>query len=516
MNWTIQRRLLLANLATLAFVCLIGLVGLQAVRTLDQSMDAISANGVAMKNQLQADQVHDALRADVLAARLASASGDAAMQQAVRRDASQHAALFRQLLDAMEAVATDAELKLVMARVRADAQTYLGKASAMVALSFEDKAAAQAGFEPFMDSFRVLEKSMAELSDLIERNSDAVKTGGDAAVVASRREVIGFALLAALVALGLGHMQSLSIIRPLNEAVAFAARVAEGDLSGRIALRDGDRTETGLLKLALQEMNGRLHRIVSEVRAGAEAIAHASGEIAEGNLDLSARTEQQAGSLEETASSMEEMTSAVRQNAASARQANTLANAAADAAGQGGAVMAQVVDTMASMTASSRKIADIIGLIDGMAFQTNLLALNAAVEAARAGEQGRGFAVVASEVRTLAQRSAAAATDIRTLIGDSAARADAGARLVDQAGSAMQEIVASIQNVTALMGEINMASDEQTRGIEQINQAIAQMDEVTQQNAALVEEAAAAAGSLRERTGNLAQAVSVFKLARNT
>ncbi|WP_025918053.1 methyl-accepting chemotaxis protein [Herminiimonas sp. CN] len=301
-----------------------------------------------------------------------------------------------------------------------------------------------------------------------------------------------------------------AISRPLEEAVKIARRVAAGDLTQQIEVRAQD--ETGQLMQALKDMNHSLAQIAGDVRAGTDTIATASDQIAAGNMDLSSRTEQQASSLEETASSIEELTSAVQHNADNARHANQLAVSASEVASKGGAVVAQVVDTMGSINESSRKINDIIGVIDGIAFQTNILALNAAVEAARAGEQGRGFAVVATEVRSLAQRSASAAKEIKTLIGDSVEKVDQGARLVDQAGATMNEIVESIRRVTDIMGEITAASQEQTSGIEQIHQAITQMDQVTQQNAALVEEAAAASGSLQEQAGNLAQVVSIFKL----
>ncbi|MEO8839164.1 MAG: methyl-accepting chemotaxis protein, partial [Herbaspirillum sp.] len=277
-----------------------------------------------------------------------------------------------------------------------------------------------------------------------------------------------------------------SIVRPLHDAVGLASRVAAGDLSEMIEVRTQD--ETGQLFQALKNMNESLAGIVSQVRLGTATITNASAEIAAGNMDLSSRTEQQASSLEETASSMEELTSTVKQNADNARQANQLAVSASEVAVQGGNVVAQVVETMSSINTSSKKIVDIISVIDGIAFQTNILALNAAVEAARAGEQGRGFAVVAAEVRNLAQRSASAAKEIKQLISDSVEKVDCGTRLVDQAGSTMSEIVASVKRVTDIIGEISAASAEQTSGIEQINEAINQMDQVTQQNAALVEQ----------------------------
>ena len=275
------------------------------------------------------------------------------------------------------------------------------------------------------------------------------------------------------------------------------------------------RDETGQLMRALKTMNDSLVAIVGQVRSGTDTIATASAEIAAGNQDLSARTEQQASSLEETASSMEELTSTVKQNADNARQANKLAGDAAGIASRGGAVVAEVVATMGDINTSSKKIVDIISVIDGIAFQTNILALNAAVEAARAGEQGRGFAVVATEVRNLAQRSSRAAKEIKGLIDDSVQKVDAGTDLVDKAGKTMEEIVQSIGFVTSIMSEISNASEEQSAGIEQVNQAISEMDQVTQQNAALVEEASAAAEAMQEQAGELAHVVSVFRLDAN-
>jgi len=336
-----------------------------------------------------------------------------------------------------------------------------------------------------------------------QRSREAYGLARNIVVAACAITILGGALVAAY------SIQS--ITSPLKEAVRLAETVATGDLTRPV--HSPSRDETGRLLRALAAMQESLARIVSNVRGGADAIAAASGQIAGGNQDLSQRTEEQASSLEETAASMEQLTATVKQNADNARQANQFAQAASEVALKGGQVVQQAVGTMDSIEESSRKVVDIIGVIDGIAFQTNILALNAAVEAARAGEQGRGFAVVAGEVRTLAQRSAAAAKEIKGLIDDSVAKVGAGSQLVHQAGTTMQEIVVSIRRVTDIMGEIAAASAEQTRGIEQVNIAITEMDRGTQQNASLVEEAAAAAQALRDQADSLVQAVRVFSLA---
>ena len=325
-------------------------------------------------------------------------------------------------------------------------------------------------------------------------------------------QLVGVMVALVLAGIGLGaYFLIRSIQQPLAQAQTLAQRIAAGDLSSQEAVVRGD--EFGDLLRALNSMSESLGRMVYQVRQSTDSIATASAEIAQGNHDLSARTEQTSSNLQETAAAMEQFTSTIQQSAQSAQQASSLANGAASVARKGGDVVSQVVSTMEEIQRSSSKIADIIGVIDGIAFQTNILALNAAVEAARAGEQGRGFAVVASEVRSLAGRSAEAAKEIKQLIGVSVEKVEAGSGLVQQAGSTMQDIVQSVQRVTDMIGEITAASTEQSAGIAQVNQAVGNLDQMTQQNAALVEESTAAAQSLREQAEQLAQAVSQFKVS---
>ena len=352
-----------------------------------------------------------------------------------------------------------------------------------------------------------------EMQGIEAQQNEQARKDAVQAYTSARNMMFGLAGVALVLGGLIACLITRSITRPINQAVKIAQTVAGGDLTSQIEVTSKD--ETGQLLQALKDMNDSLARIVGQVRTGTDTIATASSQIAAGNLDLSSRTEEQASSLEETASSMEELTSTVKQNSDNARQANQLAVMASDIAVKGGNVVSQVVVTMSEINTSSKKIADIIGVIDGIAFQTNILALNAAVEAARAGEQGKGFAVVATEVRNLAQRSASAAKEIKSLIGDSVEKVGVGTKLVDQAGATMTELLESVKRVTDIMSEITAASQEQTSGIEQINQAVSQMDEVTQQNAALVEEAAAASESLHDQAGNLAQVVSIFKLSGN-
>jgi len=316
--------------------------------------------------------------------------------------------------------------------------------------------------------------------------------------------------IGAILSVLFGFFISRTILKPLDRAVEVARAIAGGDLSARFEMAPSD--ETVQLMRALNQMNANMVSVMTDVGSSVNSIRTAAREIASGNADLSSRTESQASSLEETASSMEELTSTVKQNAEHARHANQLVGSTAEIAVNGGRLVGQVVDTMASIKTSSRKISDIIGVIDGIAFQTNILALNAAVEAARAGEQGRGFAVVAAEVRNLAQRSAGAAKEIKTLIGDSVEKVDAGSKLVDEAGEAMDDIVTSVELVVDIISGIATASQQQSAGIEQINQAVGQMDEATQQSAALMEQATAAAKSLQDQAAHLEEMVNKFQL----
>jgi methyl-accepting chemotaxis protein len=343
-----------------------------------------------------------------------------------------------------------------------------------------------------------------------QRTEEATKLANS-----SNQQAVGvIAMAGVLVLIAAAFMAwrlTLSITRPLRIALDATSRVAEGDLVSSIEVTGGD--EAGQLLAGLVEMRNKLAELVTQVRLGADNISTGASEIAAGNTDLSQRTETQASNLEETAASMEELSATVKNNADTARQANQMASSASSAATNGGVVVGEVVATMEGITIASRKIADIISVIDGIAFQTNILALNAAVEAARAGEQGRGFAVVASEVRSLAGRSAEAAKEIKSLIGASVEKIETGSRLVGAAGESMNDIVAQVKRVADLIGEISSSAQEQTSGIEQINQAIVQLDNVTQQNAALVEQAAAAADSLNQQADRMVQVVSSFKLA---
>jgi len=403
------------------------------------------------------------------------------------------------------------EEKALFEDIGAKRKVYLSSRDQITKLKNEGKLdeAAQVFSSVFEPGAKAYLSRMRDFVEFQRKHIDQTAAAIDAASSRSRAIGITLGAIALLLGAGCAWVITRSITQPMQHAVSLARRVAEGDL--KVEPITASRDETGQLLQALTQMQAKLASTIQGIRHTADSISTASAEIATGNQDLSARTEQTASNLQETAASMEQLTGTVKQTADSARTANQLASSASASAAKGGEVVAQVVSTMDEINASSKKIVDIIGVIDGIAFQTNILALNAAVEAARAGEQGRGFAVVASEVRSLAQRSANAAKEIKTLIGASVEKVDSGAKLVQDAGGAMSEIVASVRRVSDIIGEITAAAAEQSDGIGQVNGAVNNLDQMTQQNAALVEESAAAAESLKDQAENLAQAVAAFR-----
>ncbi|MQA40317.1 methyl-accepting chemotaxis protein [Rugamonas aquatica] len=509
-NISIGKRLALGFTIILAFAMLITGISvwrLQGVASATRDMMQVPLAKERMISDWSS-KIDSAIRRTTAIAR----SSDQSLAAFFAEESKASSAISAEYQKKVEALIVDADEQELFGRIGEQRKIYLSSRDQVAKL----KAAGELDeaekvftnvFRPGSASYQAL---MQELLKMQRAKIDATAVHIDEVAASSRNLLYVLALLVLAFGAVSSWLLTTGITGPLQEAVTAARRVAGGDLTGHID--DSARDETGQLLSALKEMNASLLGIVTEVRSGTDHITTSSSEIAAGNQDLSRRTEQQAGALEETASSMEELTSTVKHNADNARQANQLAASAAQVAVKGGQVVSQVVDTMDSINQSSRKIVDIIAVIDGIAFQTNILALNAAVEAARAGEQGRGFAVVASEVRNLAQRSASAAKEIKTLIGDSVEKVNQGSKLVADAGLTMDEIVSSVHRVSDIITEITAASTEQSAGINEVYQAIGAMDGVTQQNAALVEEAAAAAESMQQQAAALAQAVSVFKV----
>ena len=507
----IKRKLMGFSTMALVLVAAAGGAGWWAVDQLSKASKDVAVISEALKQQQSADMMHDAIRGDILAAVLAAEQGDLDRAKAVKAEEAEHTKSFSEALDALDALPLTPEIKSAVEAVAPRLDAYVEAATSSLDRAVAGERLDAAALAAFQAQFEAVEGAMGELSDLIAAQVDQRFQHAIDLTTLVRYVLIGVALCAMALLFVVGALLARGIVGPLVKAAQLADAVAAGDLTVRI--EGHSRDETGQLLNALRRMSDSLSSTVSQVRSATENINTASSEIASGNQDLSARTEQAASNLEETAASMEELTSTVSQSADAARQANQLAASASEVAVRGGQVVGQVVTTMEEINHSSKKINDIIGVIDGIAFQTNILALNAAVEAARAGEQGRGFAVVAAEVRNLAQRSAEAAKEIKGLIGTSVDKVDVGSRLVAEAGQTMNEIVGSVQRVTDIIGEITAASGEQSSGIAQVNTAVNQLDQMTQQNAALVEQSAAAAESLRDQAVRLAQVVQVFRLA---
>jgi methyl-accepting chemotaxis protein len=494
-------------LAMVILICAIGVTRLDDAAQASRTMMELPVQ----KERLASDWART-VSVGVMRTAVIAKSTDPALAPYFKASAAEGSRVSVEIIKKLEPLLARPEEKELYARMDPVRRAYADARDELMKLKQAGQTdAAAALFEQrFTLAAKNYERMVADFALLQRRQLDGEAARRDAVETANRHQLIALGALALVLGALCSWRLALGITRPLQSALAAARRVAAGDLSGTVAVHGQD--ECGRLLAALSEMNQSLAHIVAQVRTGTDAIASAAGEIATGNMDLSARTEQQAGSLEETASSIEELTATVRQNAEHAHEANRLAANATEVANQGGLAVAQVVETMEAINQSARKVVDIIGVIDGIAFQTNILALNAAVEAARAGEQGRGFAVVASEVRTLAQRSAAAAKDIKVLINESVGKVASGAQQVDTAGARMQDIVASIQRVSGIIGEIAAASQEQAAGVGQVNQAITQMDQATQQNAALVEQAAAASAAMQDQADQLTQLVSTFRL----
>ena len=499
------------GLAGAALATLVGVIGIVASSRLGGSIDDTVLASVALQSSQEADMMHDAIRGDAQLAYIGALENDKARLAEAEQGLKDHAETFTTALDALKNLPLSAASRDAEAAARPLVTKYIEAAELVVKAASSDVAAARDALPALQAAFADLEDKMAALSDAIGMTGEQLTTQAKASVKQVQLAIVATLLLATAVMVVGALWMAGRMARPMAHAVDVADRLARSDLTEEI--QPGGNDETVRLLEAMARMQANFSGIVRGVQANADSVATASAQIAQGNNDLNQRTEQQASALEETAASMEELGSTVRQNADSAKQANQLAQSASGLAVQGGDVVAQVVDTMKGINDSSRKIADIISVIDGIAFQTNILALNAAVEAARAGEQGRGFAVVAGEVRNLAQRSAEAAKEIKSLITASVERVEQGTTLVDKAGATMTEVVSSIRRVTDIMGEITAASMEQSAGVSQVGEAVTQMDQATQQNAALVEESAAAAESLKAQAKQLVAAVAVFKLA---
>lgn len=508
----LRNQILSIGLAGAAVAALVGAVGLYSAGRLADAFDGANSMGVAVQNSQRAAMMHGAVRGDVQRAMLGAIGRDKAQIAEAQKALDEHTRSLDLALRTLEGLHLSNESRASVAATLPMVQAYAQSAVQLLKLTAGDSpAAAATAVAGFQKLYAELEKQMAVQVEAIGRDAQAFAERSRTVVVQARIAVGVALLLGTLILAGCALALARHLARPMAYAVVVAHRLAQGDLSA-VARTSGGSDETVQLLLAMTEMQRNLDGIVRTVKSNAGQVADASTEIANRNLDLSARTEIQASSLEETAASMEQVSSNVRLNAESATLANRLVLSASESARQGGEVVRQVVETMASINAGARRIAEVVTIVEGLASQTSILALNAAVEAARAGDSGRGFAVVAAEVRNLALRSTQAAKEIDSLIGASVQHAEQGTALAGQAGATMADIVAGIQRVTQIMGEISQASSDQSVSVMEVGQAISEMDRVTQQNAALVEEMARAAGTLKLQADDLVQAVNVFKV----
>ncbi|WIV96907.1 methyl-accepting chemotaxis protein [Kinneretia aquatilis] len=503
-------QVLALGLAGTLLATLTGGIGLWSANRLGGNIEDALHAAAALQASQEADMMHDAIRGDAQLALLGALEQQAARISEAEAGLKEHAATFEKNLALLDQATLSEEARQALRTVRPLVARYVQAAREMVQAAHNDAAAAQKAGPALQVAFTQLEDQMAEMSDAIEKTNERLNEQAEQGVKMTRYLMAAAWLASALAMLLASLWLARQMTRPMNQAVRVAQALASGELGNRI--EPAGNEETQQLLRALAEMQGSFADIVREVKRNADEVASASTEIAHGNQDLSDRTEQQANALQRTTSTMSELDANVRNNADNAEQARQLAEQASKVALNGGDMMGRVISTMGGINDSSRRIADIIGVIDGIAFQTNILALNAAVEAARAGEQGRGFAVVAGEVRGLAQRSAAAAREIKDLIDTSVGQVGQGTELVNQAGQTMDEIVSAIRRVTEVVAEISRASGEQSAGVREVGQSVAHMDQATQQNAALVEQSAAAADSLSQQAQQLVKAVAAFRL----
>ncbi|MFG6459611.1 methyl-accepting chemotaxis protein [Roseateles sp. BYS96W] len=510
MRMTIRHRLLALSGIGLAFFVVVAIVGYLALDQMSATAARVAGANGALRAQVEADMMHDALRADALGAMYHGQRRNSAAMAELRKDLAEHTQALEQHIDFLGRQSLPPAILADVKAARAELQGYITSTANVVTLSDTDPPAAEQQMAAFNAAFKALETAMEKLSDAIENHAAEEDEAGQAVALRARWWLVAAAAAGAALLLVIALVTVRHITVPLNRAVRHANHVAAGDLTQDI--RHDYRDETGELLQALGQMAEHLAHLVGEVRQNAQLVATDSGEIASGSLQLSQRTEAQASQLEESAATLQRLTGMLEQSASNTDRASELARQASEVAQEGGQAVSETVRTMAEIATSSSRIADIITLIDGIAFQTNILALNAAVEAARAGEQGRGFAVVASEVRSLAKRSADAAHEIKALIDSSVARVQEGTATVGRAGDTVQRTVAEFGKVAALIHDVNTANREQAASLAAVRAAVLQLDQTTHQNAALAEQSAAAAQTLRDHAKRLLDLVARFKL----